>query len=51
MYVCMYGRGGWGKLADGVMWPPLPVRYLTKEDGKHQVSRLLSLLELPREKL
>ena len=30
------------------MWPPPPVRYLTKEDGKTQVSSHLSLLELPR---
>ena len=31
-------RGGWGKLAGGVMWPPPPVRYLTKEEGKTQGS-------------
>ena len=47
----VFGRGGWGKLAGGVMWPPPPVRYLTKEDGKTQVSSHLSLLELPREKM
>ena len=41
-------RGGWVKLADGVMWPPPPVRYLTKEDDKTQVSSHLSLLELTR---
>ena len=43
------GRGGWGKLAGWVMWPPPPVRYLTKEDGKTQASSHLSLLELPVE--
>ena len=41
-------RGGWGKLDGGVKWPPPPVRCLTKEDGKAQVSSHFSLLELSR---
>ena len=45
------GREGWGKLAGGVMWPSPPLRYLTKEDGKTQVSSHLSLLELSRGKI
>ena len=32
------------------MWPPPPVGYLTKEDGKTQASSHLSLLKLPRGK-
>ena len=39
-------RGGWGKLAGGVKWPPPPVRQLTKEDEITEVSSHLSLLEL-----
>ena len=44
-------RGGWGKLAGGVKWPPPPVRYLTKVNEMAVVSGHLSSLEVTRGKI
>ena len=44
-------RGGWGKLAGGVKWPPPPVRHLTKVNEMAVVSGHLSSLEVTRSKI
>ena len=44
-------RGGWGKLAGGVKWPPPPVRHLTKVNEMAMVSGHLSSLEVTRSKI
>ena len=44
-------RGGWGKLAGGVKWPPPPVRHLTKVNEMTVVSGHLSSLEVTRSKI
>ena len=57
MYAVVWGltevwlRGGWGKLADGVKWPPPPVRHLTKVNEMAVVSGHLSSLEVTRSKI
>ena len=48
---CATGRGGWGKLAGGVKWPPPPVRHLTKVNEMAVVSGHLSSLEVTRSKI
>ena len=45
------GRGGWGKLAGGVKWPPPPVRHLIKVNEMTVVSGHLSSLEVTRSKI
>ena len=49
--LCALSRGGWGKLAGGVKWPPPPVRHLTKVNEIAVVSGHLSSLEVTRSKI
>ena len=51
VFPLLVNRGGWGKLAGGVKWPPPPVRHLTKVNEMAVVSGHLSSLEVTRSKI